>query len=458
MNHNNNKRIFVYNPISGAGHLDSWNALVIKSLLEHGYSVVSSTPKIEYFVTEMQNVNNDKYILINHEETFKQKESSFYQSLCRFWNKWRCFCEIYANSYPASQSKPDMFIIKKMYKALCRFCVSSLFTFSLFIKNKIYNYALFYMHKIFNTYLPEKIFRDRILEERDVDLVFNMYLDHFDFTSIFIKKLDKLKNISWTGICFAPSDEKSQLLAQLKSFKGMCFLDDQVREHHDSFYNNKIFGYLPDITIADVPSARSEIAHKIVSLAKGRKIVFMGGSISYRKNVKAWSEIIVGSDPEKWFFLQVGKIDGESSFNGEWEQINRNMEIAQKANNIFIINEYVEDEKLFNEFISISDFIFAVYIDFKISSNMLIKAAAFKKPILVSDRFLMGERVNQYGIGITTSENDPVIMGEDLSKLANMEIPNKNFEKYALDFSYEVFSKNLNKFIERCLKITFHNV
>jgi hypothetical protein len=447
---NHNKRIFVYNPISGAGHLDSWNALVIKTLLEIGYEVISCVSHMNFNNDKIENSDN-KFIVINNEEISKQKQSLYNQCLCNIWNKWRRFCEIYLHNYSASQSKLEMFIIKKMYKSACRFCVHSFFKFSIFIKDKIYCRVLFYIHTMLNVYIPEKAFRDCIVKEKKVDLIFNMYLDHFDFRSPFITKLDKLKNISWAGICFDPSDEKSTLLCRLKSFKGMCFLDDQIKKNHDLSCQDKVFGYLPDTTITDLPSVRSDMAHKIVSLARGRKIVFMGGSISYRKNVKAWSEIIVTADPEKWFFLQAGKVDEESSFNGEWEQINKNMDIAQKSNNVFVINEYIEDEKKFNELISISDFIFSVYIDFRISSNMLIKAASFKKPILVSERFLMGKRVNQYGIGVTTSETDSRRMLEDLNNLVNIDIADESFELYASDFSHAAFARSLDEFIKKCL-------
>lgn len=38
---------------------------------------------------------------------------------------------------------------------------------------------------------------------------------------------------------------------------------------------------------------------------------------------------------------------------------------------------------------------------------MLAKAARFRKPIVVSDRYLMGERVKYYGLGFLANEQDP---------------------------------------------------
>ncbi len=46
----------------------------------------------------------------------------------------------------------------------------------------------------------------------------------------------------------------------------------------------------------------------------------------------------------------------------------------------------------------VTDHVVAVY------SNILTKAALLSKPIIVSDRFLMGQRVNTYNIGIAVPE------------------------------------------------------
>jgi hypothetical protein len=119
--------------------------------------------------------------------------------------------------------------------------------------------------------------------------------------------------------------------------------------------------------------------------------------------------------------------------------------------NTFLRNHYFEDEKDMNAVIQAADIIFAVYKDFRISSNMLGKAAGFKKPILVSEKHLMGKRVFHYGIGCSAPENDAMIIFEKLETLNELAVPDGNFYKFSLDFSRNVLGDSLNCFIKKCL-------
>jgi len=107
---------------------------------------------------------------------------------------------------------------------------------------------------------------------------------------------------------------------------------------------------------------------------------------------------------------------------------------------------------MFNEVIQASDVIFAVYRDFKVSSNMPGKAAAFNKPILVAKGYLMGERVTNYGIGATVAEDDVLGMLSALNSLIdNPNLMAKNFEAYRQDFSVEALSDHLIGFLKNCM-------
>ena len=116
--------------------------------------------------------------------------------------------------------------------------------------------------------------------------------------------------------------------------------------------------------------------------------------------------------------------------------------------NLTLIPSYISDEDVFNSIISISDIVFAVYKDYKNSSNMITKASFFHKPILVSNQYLMGRRVDAYEIGLTVSENDleDVIMG--LEKLASENIPAANFDSYNNAFNQEVFGGEFLKLMD----------
>jgi hypothetical protein len=122
----------------------------------------------------------------------------------------------------------------------------------------------------------------------------------------------------------------------------------------------------------------------------------------------------------------------------------------QPPSNLYIYPEYLLDERSFNDVIALSDVIFAVYRDFARSSNMLSKAAYFKKPLLVADDGLMGRRVKQYQIGCTVESQDVKAMKASLEKLHTIPNLQQNFEIYRQDFSEVAMQSKLISFLQNC--------
>ena len=59
-----------------------------------------------------------------------------------------------------------------------------------------------------------------------------------------------------------------------------------------------------------------------------------------------------------------------------------------------------------NSIYAASDVVVAAYRAFPNSSNALTKAAVFERPIVVSDGYLMAERVRKFGLGEVIPEGD----------------------------------------------------
>jgi glycosyltransferase involved in cell wall biosynthesis len=78
----------------------------------------------------------------------------------------------------------------------------------------------------------------------------------------------------------------------------------------------------------------------------------------------------------------------------------------ETAPNIFTYFQRITTESTLNSIIDGSDIIVASYISFPNSSNILTKAAFFKKPIVVSDGYLMAERVREFDLGEVVPEGD----------------------------------------------------
>jgi glycosyltransferase involved in cell wall biosynthesis len=115
--------------------------------------------------------------------------------------------------------------------------------------------------------------------------------------------------------------------------------------------------------------------------------------------------------------------------------------------------DFIDDEREFNAIMHASDILFAVYTDFPYSSNMLSKAANLRRPILVSDRYLMGELVRRYGIGIAVPEDDPSAAYLALEKLQNGSVSEESYANYCKNFSAQSLGDALEQFICRCLKV-----
>ena len=78
--------------------------------------------------------------------------------------------------------------------------------------------------------------------------------------------------------------------------------------------------------------------------------------------------------------------------------------------NLIIFNEWLNSEAVFDSLVQQSDYLFAYYRNFKKSSNVLTKGAFYKKPVIVSEKYLMGERVRKYKLGFSLSEEKTLDM------------------------------------------------
>lgn len=126
--------------------------------------------------------------------------------------------------------------------------------------------------------------------------------------------------------------------------------------------------------------------------------------------------------------------------------------LGDRCPNVYTRFERIHDEKDFNSYICACDVVFAAYHDFADSSGILTKAATFEKPIVVSDGYLMAERVRKYRLGEIIPEGDVRAAGNAIrtilrqSKQDNLYLP--DWQGYREEHSYnrlrEAFSKILS--------------
>jgi glycosyltransferase involved in cell wall biosynthesis len=400
--------ILLYNPISGHGHLDSWNAMFVSILLDAGWRVNAMTPDAQDLMQRLKSKNQARL-------------------------EWLCVLDW--NVLRPSFTQRVLGRLQRMIGIQSR--------------------------DQHDTKDLDPRFLDPVEFGRRINasikkckwppsFVFNMYMDMYPSDGARWLQFESLNKLPWAGIRFVPTPEHSEIYYTQTALKGVCFLNADVCEQAQRVMPHKVFGYLPDITENALPLTESALVREIKDKARGRKIVFMGGTIGGNKNLASWYQLIRQADARAFYFVQIGEMF-ENTLTSEdvleLEKIKR-----QCPENLYIKLEYLPDEAMFNEVIQASDIIFAVYRNFKISSNMPGKAAAFNIPILVAEGYLMGDRVLKYGIGLTVPENDVGAMVGAISTLAHASSSmTTQFEAYRRDFSIQALSERFTDFLKKCV-------
>lgn len=400
--------ILIYNPISGHGHLDSWNAMFVSILLNAGWSVNALTPDAQELMRRLKSKNQASLERLQVLDWNILRPSIVQRVLCRLKR-------LVGIQSPNQDDTKDL---------------DPRFLDPLEFGRRI------------NTSIKKCKWQP--------SLVFNMYMDMYPSEGSRWLKFEELNQLPWAGIRFVPTTEHSEIYYKQTALKGMCFLDENVCKSACNALPHKIFDYLPDITDSALPLSESPLVQEIKNKANGRKIVFMGGTIGGNKNLAHWYQLINKADSKKFYFVQIGEMFEDTLSSDDVLELTKIKN--QCPENLYIKLEYLPEEAMFNEVIQASDIIFAVYRNFKISSNMPGKAATFNKPILVAENYLMGDRVSQYGIGLTVAENDVNAMLVAINALVNAsESMSSQFEAYRRDFSIEALSVHLIGFLKKCI-------
>jgi len=188
------------------------------------------------------------------------------------------------------------------------------------------------------------------------------------------------------------------------SLRAAAVLDEGAAEPLGKIIGGKPVLVFPDITVRDLPpdDGQSGLAQKIKAFAAGRPIVSLTGHLQWTKGIDVFTEAAAHPDMKGVFFFLGGEVN--------WGQISR----AEKAKlhqaweelpNLYAHLQHLPEPAM-NSIYAASDIVFAAYRSFPNSSNALTKAAVFERPIVVSDGYLMAERVRKFGLGEVIPEGD----------------------------------------------------
>ena len=250
-----------------------------------------------------------------------------------------------------------------------------------------------------------------------VQMVFFACIYDHDFEHF--RKVEKRFGFSWSGLYLharsfrmpnSPMPYTGVIPRPEKIFtsKLMCsaaVLDEGAVEPMRQIAGEKPIVWMPDFTDEYLPKPSEEasgLARKVTSFAQGRPVVSLMGHLQRTKGLGDFTAAIEAESLGDVFFFLGGEVNWGEIADAKRQKM---QEVWGRAGNVYPHLQYIPDTEI-NAVMNVSDAIFAAYRDFPNSSNILTKAAVFKKPIIVSDGYVMAERVREYGLGEVVTEGD----------------------------------------------------
>lgn len=168
---------------------------------------------------------------------------------------------------------------------------------------------------------------------------------------------------------------------------------------------------VPEMTDSVLPSEESddwEIAIQLLARAEHRPIIVLTGRLHPDTGIIELAEVIHRVQTDHALFFIGGNVHWPE---GQQADKKRPFEILRAAQNV-VLHERAIPEHALNAIFSVSDLVLAPRLEFVGSSNILTKAAAFHKPVIVCDRYSMAERTRRHGLGVVL----PSVNSEELIK------------------------------------------
>lgn len=295
------------------------------------------------------------------------------------------------------------------------------------------------------------------------DLVFFSWLDTYLRSSYLIPQLlDIIFPYRWSGLYLLPNylrlgnDDRQKRFFQLSPESllkshfclSVGLLDEGVVGTLKTRIKKPVVTF-PDCTDESPPNIFCPILQEIKKKAENRKIIGLLGGLTKRKGILKLLEVPKSCLDKNIFFVFAGQLNTDTFSSEELSYLNHTLQSPPK--NCFFYFHRIPDEQEFNALVNECDILFAVYENFKHSSNILTKAALFKKPVIVSNQFCMGERVKKFRLGLTVEAGNIQEYIEAinyLTKTENLKILKPDFETYSQLHSV----KSLKSSVEHILR------
>ncbi len=247
----------------------------------------------------------------------------------------------------------------------------------------------------FQTLLDDFLWRRslrRLLAGRHYDLVFFSCL-HEDIAIA----ARRWKNLGAPAAAFLVNATGPQSPAPRISFSDLdtfAVLDGQWASSYRTAYPAARFVTFPDIAIPAAP-AQDGLALRVRSLAAGRPVVLLPGMLSPYKGIVSFARLASHPALAGCFFVLAGELPRDQFSPAELAKI---LHLENSPDRALTIFQRISDES-YDALIAESSVLFAVYENFRKSSNTLTRAALFEKPVLVAEGGIMADRTREFRLG-----------------------------------------------------------
>lgn len=289
------------------------------------------------------------------------------------------------------------------------------------------------------------------------DLVFLPWMDDytkpwFRFTSFLV---DILLPIRWSGLLMQYQrhnyNKVSKILGSPASILaarncvGILSLEEVTVEELRKKLPNKFVEWAPDMYLP-VKHQQRDLIEKIKEKKQGRKMILLTGSLDPRKGVLEFVRLSKILPEKEYLFVLAGRLFINSFVPEEKQEIAQH--IASEPENFIVEDRFMEDDE-FDQLVSLTDVMYAVYRDFPYSSGILAKTAYHKVPVIVAEKYLMAQRTEKYSLGVVSSGrvSDLASQVKDAIELSKTDKFKEGTTEYAALTTPENFRAVLDKMV-----------
>jgi hypothetical protein len=270
-----------------------------------------------------------------------------------------------------------------------------------------------------------------IVGRREPILTFFLYLDIMSDQVLNLDVMNRRETLPWSGILFHPAAKvpgaRVENAFASPAFRGAVFLVPAAMGPYAAALPDRRFVLAPDIADLRLPERPPSLALEIGRRAGERTVVLLIGTIGPHKGAMRLVRTVAKADPERYFFALVGRVHW--SHFGEDEEALRAF-YDDPPENVLVSDDYIADEPDYNAVVMAASIVFAAYSGFDSSSNSLAKAAGFRRPILVTTGTLMAQRVEEFDIGAVVDPEEPDAILDALGTLRSRTPESFGFEAF----------------------------